>query len=111
MNAVAEEAVARARAGKGPSFIEAKTFRFRGHVFGDADKYMDNDLKQAAVEADPVVGMRAYLLENSMVSEAELTAIETEIAANIADAVEFGANSPFPDESEITKDVYALEAC
>jgi pyruvate dehydrogenase E1 component alpha subunit len=111
MNAVAEEAVARARAGEGPSFIEAKTFRFRGHVFGDADKYMDMGLKEAAIAADPVTKLRAYLLENSMVTEAELSAIEKAIAESIDDAVEFGWASPFPDDSEMTKDVYAAEAC
>jgi pyruvate dehydrogenase E1 component alpha subunit len=110
MNAVAEEAVARARAGKGPSFIEAKTFRFRGHVLGDADKYMDPALKQSAIEADPVVRLRAWLLENAVASESELAAIDKEIAARIDDAVEFGWASPYPDVSEMETDVYA-EAC
>jgi pyruvate dehydrogenase E1 component alpha subunit len=110
MNDVAAEAVARARAGKGPSFIEAKTFRFRGHVFGDADKYMPAEMKQAAIDADPVVKLRAYLADNEMVTEAELVAIEKEIERSIDDAVEFGWSSPFPDVSEMNKDVYA-EAC
>jgi pyruvate dehydrogenase E1 component alpha subunit len=110
MNDVAAEAVARARAGKGPSFIEAKTFRFRGHVFGDADKYMPTEMKQAAIDADPVVKLRAYLADNEMVTEAELVAIEKEIERSIDDAVEFGWSSPFPDISEMSKDVYA-EAC
>jgi pyruvate dehydrogenase E1 component alpha subunit len=107
MSAVAAEAVARARAGEGPSFIEAKTFRFRGHVFGDADKYMDQQLKQSAMENDPVTKLRSYLIEKGIATEDQIASIEKTIAADIDDAVEFGWSSPFPDLSEMDKDIYA----
>ena len=62
MYEVAAQAVQRARAGDGPTLIEAMTFRFHGHVMGDADAYMDPLEKQAAVAADPVPRYRATLL-------------------------------------------------
>ena len=58
----AREAVERARAGEGPTLIEAMTFRFHGHVFGDADEYMDPAQKAAAIAADPYPPFRAKLI-------------------------------------------------
>ena len=84
MYTAAREAVERARSGGGPTLIEAMTFRFHGHVFGDADAYMEN-----------------------VASEAELAAIEAQIERDIDEAVEFALASPFPDLSELTRDVYA----
>jgi len=107
MYAAAREAVERARAGNGPTLIEAMTFRFHGHVFGDADAYMDKAQKQAAVEADPVPIFRARLIAEGIASESELAAIEADIEAQLDEAVEFAFASPFPDLDELTRDVYA----
>jgi acetoin:2,6-dichlorophenolindophenol oxidoreductase subunit alpha len=109
MNDVSAEAVTRARTGHGPSFIEAKTFRFRGHIFGDADKYIDPQMKQAAIAADPVAKLRRYLVDRKTATEAQLSAIDKDIGQQIDDAVEFGWNSPYPDLSEMTRDVFAPE--
>ena len=107
MYAAAREAVDRARAGDGPTLIEAMTFRFYGHVFGDADAYMDKGQKQAAMNADPVPLFRARLIAEGIATEAELVAIETEIETRIDTAVEFALASAFPDLGELTRDVYA----
>jgi len=107
MYTAAREAVERARAGEGPTLIEAMTFRFYGHVFGDADGYMDKAQKKAAMEADPVPAFRARLIAESIASEDELAAIEAEIESRIDRAVEFALASPFPELDELTKDVYA----
>lgn len=107
MNEAAADAVARARAGEGPTFIEAKTYRFRGHVFGDADHYMSPDMKKAAMEADPFDRLRDFILERGVASSEDLDAIDKAIARDIDDAVEFGLNSPYPDVSDLTTDVYA----
>jgi pyruvate dehydrogenase E1 component alpha subunit len=107
MYAAAREAVERARAGEGPTLIEAMTFRFHGHVFGDADAYMDKAQKAAAMEADPVPIFRARLIAEGIATEAELAAIEAEIETRIDAAVEFALASPFPKLDELTKDVYA----
>ena len=107
MYTAAREAVERARSGGGPTLIEAMTFRFHGHVFGDADAYMDKAQKQAAIAADPVPALRARLIAENVASEAELAAIEAQIERDIDEAVEFALASPFPDLSELTRDVYA----
>lgn len=107
MYAAAREAVERARAGEGATLIEAMTFRFHGHVFGDADAYMDKAQKKAAMEADPVPIFRARLIAEGISTEAELAAIEADIEAEIDAAVEFALASPFPALDELTRDVYA----
>src|SRR5512139_1052573 len=103
----AKQAVERARAGNGPTLIEAMTFRFQGHVFGDADGYMDKAQKAAAIEADPVPIFRARLIAEGLATEDRLAAMEAEIERQIDEAVEFALASPFPDLGELTRDVYA----
>jgi pyruvate dehydrogenase E1 component alpha subunit len=87
--------------------IEAMTFRFHGHVFGDADNYMDKAQKKAAIAADPVPIFRAKLIAEGIATEAELAGIEDDVEARIDEAVEFALASPFPELDELTKDVYA----
>jgi acetoin:2,6-dichlorophenolindophenol oxidoreductase subunit alpha len=99
-------AVARARAGEGPTLIEAKTFRFHGHVFGDADAYMNKGEKEAAMARDPVPRFRTWLLEGG-VAESELAALEAAIDKEIDEAVAFALESPVPDLSELHTDVLA----
>jgi len=106
---VAAAAVARARAGEGPTLIEAMTFRFQGHVFGDADHYMDKARKQAAIEADPYPRFRARLIAEGHASDADLAAIESDTEARIEAAVKFALASPFPDVAELRRDVFAQE--
>lgn len=103
------EAVARARDGGGPTLIEAMTFRFHGHVFGDADKYMNKAQKEAAIKADPVPKLRARLLMEGIANEEDLMAMEKGIEAAIDAAVEFALASPFPETEEMMRDVYAPE--
>ncbi len=109
MFAVAKEAIDRARAGAGPTLIEAMTYRFFGHVFGDADAYMDPVRKAAAIAADPVPRFRAHLISESIASEADLAAMEAAIEAEIDEAVEHALASPFPGIAELKRDVFAEE--
>jgi pyruvate dehydrogenase E1 component alpha subunit len=104
--AAANEAVQRARAGGGPTLIEAKTFRFHGHVFGDADSYMAPGEKEAAMARDPLPRYRSWLIEAG-VPEASLAQIEQAIDLEVADAAEFALASPWPDASELARDVLA----
>ena len=106
--AAAREAVSRARAGEGPTLIEAKTFRFHGHVFGDADAYMAPGEKEAAMARDPVPRFRSWLIEGG-VAESELAALESAIDREIDEAVAFALESPLPDLSELQRDVLAEE--
>lgn len=105
----AREAVDRARSGGGPTLIEAMTFRFMGHLYGDDDAYMDKAEKQAAIDADPVPRLRARLIEGGIASEEQLKHIEDEIEAALDAAVEFAMASPFPEVSELRRDVFEEE--
>jgi len=101
-------AVARARAGEGPTLIEASTYRFMGHIFGvDQMEYMPKEEMAAAVAADPVPAYRRRLIDEGAVSEAEMAALEAAVDKEVADAVEFALASPPPDPSETYTDVYA----
>ena len=106
MYAAAREAVERARAGEGPTLIEAMTYRFHGHIFGDADAYMPPEEKAAAIEADPYPRYRAQLIADGVASEEQLAKIEADIEAQIDEAVEFALKSPVPGYEEMTRDVY-----
>jgi acetoin:2,6-dichlorophenolindophenol oxidoreductase subunit alpha len=109
MYAAAREAVERARAGQGPTLLEGLTFRFFGHVFGDADAYMKKGEKDAAMAKDPVPAFRRWLIQNGHSSEADLTAIESAIARELDAAVEFALSSPTPEVVELRRDVFANE--
>jgi TPP-dependent pyruvate/acetoin dehydrogenase alpha subunit len=105
--AAAEEAIARARGGDGPTLIEAMTFRFFGHVFGDNDAYMDAGEKAAAMEKDPVPAYRQRLLAQGVATEAQFAGIELDIETQINDAEQFAFESPLPDPLEVGTDIYA----
>jgi len=107
MHAAAKEAIDRARDGGGPALIEAMTFRFHGHVFGDMDGYMKKGEKEEAMARDPVPAWRNWLLENGHASEGELQQIEASIQRELDAAVEFALASPEPDLSELMTDVFA----
>ena len=109
MYAVAHEAIARARAGGGPTLIEAMTYRFFGHVFGDQDPYMDKGRKAEAMANDPVPRFRARLITDGVATEEQLAALEAQIEADIDEAVEFALASPFPGMEELERDVFAEE--
>ena len=110
MFAVAKDAIDRARAGEGPTLIEAMTYRFYGHVLGDADNYMDKARKAEAMAADPVPRYRAYLVAEGVATEDQLAAMEAQIEAAIDEAVDFALASPFPNVEELSRDVFAQEA-
>ncbi|MEV4932121.1 thiamine pyrophosphate-dependent dehydrogenase E1 component subunit alpha [Sphingobium sp. LSP13-1-1.1] len=109
MYAVANEAIARARAGEGPTLIEAMTYRFFGHVFGDVDAYMDKARKADAMANDPVPRFRASLIERGVASEEQLAEMEAAIEKEIDEAVEFALASDFPGVEELKRDVFAEE--
>ena len=105
----AAEAIDRARRGDGPTLIEAMTYRFFGHYFGDSIDYMPKEEYEAALAADPVPAFRARLIADGTASEEELATIEKRIESALDDAVEFANSSPYPDLAEIGLDVYAEE--
>jgi pyruvate dehydrogenase E1 component alpha subunit len=105
----AKKAVDRARSGGGPTLIEARTFRFFGHVFGDADAYMGKGEKEAAMARDPVPAFRGWLIANGHAREADLAALEAGIEREIDAAVQFALSSANPEIAELRRDVFAYE--
>jgi len=105
--AAAKTAVELARDGGGPTLLEALTFRFFGHAFGDQDLYMPKEQKAAAVANDPLPQLRAALIEQGVVSDDEVVALETKIHAAVDDAVQFALDSDYPGLEELDIDVYA----
>ena len=107
MHGAAATAIERARSGGGPTLIEANTYRFMGHYFGDQMSYMDAEEYRAAVAADPVPRFRSRLIQEGMASESELSAIEADAGAEADAAIEFGFASPAPAPGDLFEDVYA----
>jgi len=108
MYSAARAAVARARAGEGPTLIEGMTYRMLGHVFGADFSYVPKELQQEAADQDPVPRLRRRLLD-MQVPEARLAEIEQTVERDISEAVEFALASPYPDVAELRKDVLSQE--
>ncbi|KAH9567938.1 hypothetical protein CY35_03G051600 [Sphagnum magellanicum] len=104
---VAKEAIARARRGDGPTLIECETYRFRGHSLADPDELRSPAEKAHYAARDPITAFKAYLLENNLVTEAELKAIDKKIDDVVEDAVEFADASPLPIRSQLLENVFA----
>jgi pyruvate dehydrogenase E1 component alpha subunit len=107
VRAVAEEAVARARAGEGPTLIEALTYRFRGHSLADPDELRSKVEKEFWFTRDPIKKLAAYLTEQNLAEAEELKAIERKIQQRIDEAVKFAETSPEPDPSELYRFIFA----
>ena len=104
---VAQKAIARARAGEGPTLIEALTYRFRGHSLADPDELRDAKEKEFWNARDPIKKFAQYLTENNIVTQAELDAIDKKVMETIDDAVKFAEESPEPDPSELYDYIFA----
>ena len=104
---VAQEAVARARSGEGPTLIEALTYRFRGHSLADPDEMRTQDEKEYWFSRDPIKKFAAYLQEQNLASQEELKTIDKKIQELIDEAVEFAQSSPEPDPSELYRFIFA----
>jgi pyruvate dehydrogenase E1 component alpha subunit len=106
----AHAAVRRARTGEGPTLLEAKTFRFMGHYFGDPGAYIPKEEYAAALARDPMPICRAAVLSSGATNEAQLLALERDYRGQIDAALEFATRSAIPDPSEIATDIYASGA-
>ncbi|MFD2617721.1 thiamine pyrophosphate-dependent dehydrogenase E1 component subunit alpha [Terrilactibacillus laevilacticus] len=103
----AERAVKRARNGEGPTLIECKTYRDYGHFEGDAQTYKnDKEKVEQRDHNDCIKRFKDYALANNLATKEDLDAIEDSVKKAIEHSVKFGEESPLPDASELTKDVY-----
>ncbi|MGQ5720326.1 thiamine pyrophosphate-dependent dehydrogenase E1 component subunit alpha [Rhizobiales bacterium] len=101
------EAVERARRGEGPTLIENKTYRLRGHSKSDRNRYRTKEeIEDWATNRDPIARFEADLKEYGFINDAEIETIRTNVEKEIADAIEFAKNSPAPDLHNLTRDVY-----
>lgn len=104
---VAGEAIARARAGKGPSLIEVETFRLAGHFMGDAEGYRPEGEKDALFEIDPIPRMRQRLLDDGDASDEQLSDIEKKAEERIDQAIRFARESDEPRPEDALTAVFA----
>jgi len=100
-------AVADARAGNGPTILEMKTYRYRGHSMSDPAKYRTKEeVKDMRDHHDPIELVKGRLLEESYASEADLKDVDREIREIVAEAADFAQESPEPDTSELYEDIW-----
>ena len=99
-------AVKRAREGDGPTLLELKTYRYKGHSISDPQKYRSKEEVDEYKNQDPINKVKSTILENSYASEADLAAIDARINDVVEESVKFAEESPWPDDSELLKDVY-----
>jgi pyruvate dehydrogenase E1 component alpha subunit len=100
-------AVERARRGEGPTLIECKTYRQKGHSRVDPAKYRPQEEVEGLLRRDPIKRLRHNLIQTVISTEAELQEIEKEVSSEIEDAVKFAVESTFPAPEEALEDVYA----
>ena len=106
--AVAQEAVARARAGGGPTLIECRTYRTRSHAEGMRDVgYRTRDEVEAWKARDPIQCLKDQMLSEGLAPAGDFEAIEAEVQAQVEEAAEFAKNSPWPDPGTAVQHIYS----
>jgi len=99
-------AVKRAREGDGPTLLEMKTYRYRGHSVSDPQKYRSKEEVEEYKNQDPITKVMNTILSNKFATKNELAAIDEKIKSIVEASVKFAEESPWPDDSEVLKDVY-----
>lgn len=103
----AEEHLEYVRSGKGPFFLEAVTYRFRGHSMGDPERYRQKEEIEKWQEEDPIGIYRNFLIKEKIASAEELDGLEQQVEVETQEAVEFAESSPEPAPEELFTDIYA----
>lgn len=102
-----KEAVERARQGGGPTLIECKTYRIKGHFVGDPEMYRTKEEVQSRFEKDdPIKNFEKKVLAEGLLTKADLSNIDEKVLKAIEEAIEFARQSPYPDPSELYTDLY-----
>jgi pyruvate dehydrogenase E1 component alpha subunit len=102
-------AVDRAREGEGPTFLEMKTYRYKGHSMSDAQKYRTKDEVAEYQKIDPIKKVLEIIKNKKWATEDEITEIQANVKATVQEAVDFAEESPFPSNDSLYKNVYAEE--
>jgi len=104
-----DEAVRRARAGEGPTFLEIRTYRYKGHSMSDPAKYRTKEELEEYKGRDPLVSTKAAIVQQKYADEAWFAEVEAEVKKTVDASVKFAEESPYPDPADIYKDVYVQE--
>ena len=102
-----EEAVNRARKGDGPTLLEMRTYRYKGHSMSDPQKYRSRDELEEFKGQDPIEKVLKTIKKNKWLTEDELAAIDEDVKQHVQESVEFAEESPLPEASELYTDVYS----
>lgn len=101
-----DEAIERARKGEGPTFLEMRTYRYRGHSMSDPAKYRTKEELEEYKSKDPIEQVREIILKEKYADEDWIKEVEQKVKATVEDAVKFAEESPWPEAEELYKDVY-----
>ncbi len=104
-----ERAVKRAREGGGPTFLEIKTYRYRGHSMSDPAKYRTKEELEDFKLKDPINQVLEVIRANNFATEEQIEQINEKVKMEVEDAVQFAEESPWPNNDELYKDVYVDE--
>lgn len=102
-------AAERARRGDGPTFLEFRTYRYRGHSMSDPQKYRTKEEVEEYKKLDPIEQVKDTILKNGIATEDELSTIDAKIKIQVEESVKFAEESPWPDTSENHKAIYVQE--
>ncbi|MBZ9788441.1 pyruvate dehydrogenase (acetyl-transferring) E1 component subunit alpha [Psychroflexus sp. CAK57W] len=104
-----DEAISRAREGKGPTFLDLKTYRYRGHSMSDAQKYRTKDEVKEYQEIDPISQVKKILLDKKYASEEDIKKIDKQVKDKVSECEKFADESDFPDKNVMYDVVYEQE--
>ena len=104
-----DEAIARARRGDGPTFLELKTYRYRGHSMSDAQHYRTKDEVKEYQKIDPITQVKDILLDKGFATEDEIKKIDKRVKERVAECEKFAEESEFPDKQQLYDVVYEQE--
>lgn len=104
-----EEAANRARRGDGPTLLDIRTYRYKGHSMSDPQKYRTKDEVNDWIEQDPIDHVLNVIRENKFLSEKEIEDINNWVKKEVDESVEFAENSPYPEPHELYEDVYVQQ--
>lgn len=104
-----DEAVQRARNGEGPTFLEMRTYRYKGHSMSDPAKYRTKEELEEYKGRDPIITTKAAIIEKKYADEKWFEEVGEEVKRIVDESVKFAEESPYPEAFELYEDVYVEE--
>jgi pyruvate dehydrogenase E1 component alpha subunit len=99
-------AVKRAREGGGPTLLEIKTYRYKGHSISDPQKYRTKEELEEYKAKDPIQILLKTIQDNKLATDDEIAQINERVTKAVEECVKFAEESPWPSDDEVLKDVY-----